>query len=364
MSATPYRFPEGRLGRAELRYRNNLPVLCVEGGPQEIGAAVGELGVRAAPRMAGYPDDLLRHYWASWLRPALLWAGGRMVRRLEASYQEEFEAIVRSSGVQREALVLGNTLFDLKKILACSALLAEPARSATGGPLLGRNLDYPSRGYAHEHSLVTVYRQRGCKGFVSVGFPGLMGCLSGMNEDGLALAVLEVYQAPLFLRRLDINGTPYALCFRRLLQSCATVDEARQALERMQRTTLYNLAVADKERVAVFEVTPRRVRERRSVAGACVCTNHFCLDELRPPWAFNVFGTFDRHRVLSRVERDVEHFDVAGVQAGLHAANQGDHTLQTMVFEPAALRLHLAVGQLPSSAGPLRTLELAGMLRG
>jgi hypothetical protein len=35
-----------------------------------------------------------------------------------------------------------------------------------------------------------------------------------------------------------------------------------------------------------------------------------------------------------------------------------------MVFEPEALRLHLAVGQLPSSAGPLRTLELAELFRG
>src|SRR5437867_2578042 len=89
-----FRFPEGRLGAAVLRYQGDLPVLCVEGDPAEIGAAVGELAVRPAPRMSSYPDDLLRHYWASWLRPALLWAGGRMVRRLEPDYREEFEALV------------------------------------------------------------------------------------------------------------------------------------------------------------------------------------------------------------------------------------------------------------------------------
>jgi hypothetical protein len=35
-----------------------------------------------------------------------------------------------------------------------------------------------------------------------------------------------------------------------------------------------------------------------------------------------------------------------------------------MVFEPGPLRLHLALGQLPASAGSLRTLELAPLFRG
>ena len=40
------------------------------------------------------------------------------------------------------------------------------------------------------------------------------------------------------------------------------------------------------------------------------------------------------------------------------AANQGKFTLQTMIFEPAALKLHLAIGECPSSALPLKELDL------
>ena len=114
----------------------------------------------------------------------------------------------------------------------------------------------------------------------------------------------------------------------------------------------------------MFETTSRQVRERSAEAGACVCTNHFCSRELRPNLSFNIYKTFDRHGLLRKHERRQERFSVADLHAGLHATSQGDHTLQTMVFEPAALRLHLAVGQLPSSAGPLRTLELAPLFRG
>ena len=42
----------------------------------------------------------------------------------------------------------------------------------------------------------------------------------------------------------------------------------------------------------------------------------------------------------------------------LHEANQGTHTLETMVFEPADRRLRLAYGPGPASALPLHELEL------
>jgi predicted choloylglycine hydrolase len=333
------------------------------GSPSEIGGAVGALSVRHASRMLGYPDDMISHFRIGWLRRPLVWAGKRMIRGLDKAVRTEMDAIVASSGIDPDRMVLGNTMFDIKKMVACSALMAEPPRSTTGAPLLGRNLDYPSKGYAHEYSLVTIYRPAGKRAFVSIGFPGLLGCLSGMNESGLALAVLEVFQSRLFVRRLDLGGTPYAICFRTLLEECDTVDEARRYLNRMRRTTVYNLAVADRQRVAVFESTTRRVRERTPVAGAALCTNHFCLVEHRPHFSFNVYTTFDRHYRLRKHERQHARFGVAEIHEALHAASQ-EHTLQTMVFEPGPLRLHVALGQLPASAGPLRTLELGPLFRG
>src|SRR5205807_4621051 len=141
----------------------------------------------------------------------------------------------------------GNTMFDLKKFFACSALVVEPERSATRGLLLGRNLDYPSLGYIEQYSLVTVYRPRGKHAFASIGFPGVIGCLSGMNDAGLALGVLEVFQVKDRSEKFDASGTPYALCYRRLLEECATVDEAEKLLRAMKRTTTTNLVICDKK---------------------------------------------------------------------------------------------------------------------
>ena len=35
-----------------------------------------------------------------------------------------------------------------------------------------------------------------------------------------------------------------------------------------------------------------------------------------------------------------------------------------MVFEPATLKLHLAIGEIPASRGKLRTLDLAPLFKG
>lgn len=43
----------------------------------------------------------------------------------------------------------------------------------------------------------------------------------------------------------------------------------------------------------------------------------------------------------------------------MHAASAGDWTLQTMIFEPSAPRLHVALGKGPSSALPVKELDLS-----
>jgi hypothetical protein len=56
--------------------------------------------------------------------------------------------------------------------------------------------------------------------------------------------------------------------------------------------------------------------------------------------------------------RKLEQLDVSDVAKKMDEVNMGRMTVQTMIFEPAALKLHLAIGSCPSSALPLKLLEL------
>src|SRR5262249_3915387 len=112
-----------------------------------------------------------------------------------------------------------------------------------------------------------------------------------------------------------------------------------------------------------LEVTPKRVVLRSGVKGLCVCTNHFCSKELKPEKTVNVVRTFQRYDTLAKLGEVKEALSVEALRKQLDEANLGDQTLQTMIFEPAALRLPRGIGKPPSSAGPAKKLELEALLR-
>jgi hypothetical protein len=364
LAAEPFRFPEARDGNAVLRYIRGIPVLWVSGTPEDIGKAAGVLALKPGHRMANYPDDLLAALWLRPLRRPMLYFGRRMLQQVSADHRTELAAMYRAAGIDDDRAVLNNTFFDLKKTVLCSALLVDGARSDTGGPLLSRNLEYPLLGYAHQYGLVTVYRPARTKhAFATIGFPGMIGCLSGMNDAGLAVAVMEAYQTKPYYRRCDLTGTPFAICYRRLLEDCATVSEAYAALKQMRRTGLHSLAVADRQSVAVFEITPDHVVLRRPENGVCICTNHFRSPALRPFVTLNLFHSIPHYAELARRARTAASLYVPYLQQSLNAVCDQDMTMQTMVFEPRTLRLHLSIGTVPASAQEFSVLELSPFLR-
>lgn len=349
-------YTAGQEGKGELRFINGIPVLTVAGTPEEMGTQLAALTRKPMRRMFAYPRRYLDRYGVASAWPAVIRLGKRMIREAPDNHRREMQAIAQAAGIDWDTMIAGNTMPDIKKIGGCSTLIIEPERSATGQVLFGRNLDYPTLGLLNHYSLVTAYRPEGKHAFASIGFPGFVGCLSGMNDAGLALAVLEIGASKDGSPRFT-NGTPYAMCFRRLLEECATVSEAETLLRSLKRTTWVSLAIADRERGAVFEITPKSVVVRSAENGICPCTNHFRSHELGKPTGCG------RYAVLAR-SQSMKQLDLAAVRKLLHGANQGDFTFQTMIFEPASLRLHLAIGDCPTSALEPRLLELGPLFRG
>jgi len=359
-----FRYPEKTsTANGKISYINNIAVLEVKGTPEQMGEAIGKLAVKAAPKAAKYPRDVLNHFGVEFLWIFFAKAGQRMTAFFPQAYLDELNAISKFSGVSKEELVVRNTLFDLKKIVACSGIAIEPSQSTTRGMLMGRNLDYPSLGYMNQYTLVTVYKPEKKKAFAAIGFPGLIGSLSGMNQDGLCLAIHEVIDIKPGLRKFNYDGVPYAMCYRQILEECATVEEAFELLKKLPRTSTTNLLIADRKRSAVFEVTPDQVLERKSKEGVVVCCNHFCSAEIKPFFPINVRRSFQRFSILEELRIPDSKISMASVMEYLDTVNLGNDTLQTMVFEPATLKLHLSYESTPSSKGPFNTLELAPLFQ-
>src|SRR3954451_8931229 len=77
----PFRFPEGKFGTGELKYRGGLPVLTVAGTPEEIGTAVGVPALNPGLRVARYPEEILRNFFVGYLYWPALKVGRGMVEQ-------------------------------------------------------------------------------------------------------------------------------------------------------------------------------------------------------------------------------------------------------------------------------------------
>jgi isopenicillin-N N-acyltransferase-like protein len=362
-----FRYPEAAAHGGRLFYRGPVPVLVVDGDPAAIGRQARELALVPAGRLLDYPLDYLRFKIPISLVPRLLWRLlRRPCRRLYRNIPERFQTEVEAmAGPDRTRLVAGNTLFDmehmgLRPLFGCSSVVAGPARSATGGLLFGRNLDFEPLGYLHEYSLVTVYRPAAWRlGFASVGFPGIVGCFSGMNAAGLCLARHEV-MGPNVRRTFDPAGVPFAVALRSVLETCRTVSEAVDLLTRTRHVTVNIVVLADPTEARVAELTPDGVFVRDLPDGVAGCANHFRHPTTRHPAQVNRFRTLDRQAALDDFASTAgPGLGVADVWSALDRVHQGALTVQSMLFEPAARSLHVAFGPGPTTTYPPTRIDLA-----
>jgi hypothetical protein len=347
-------FPVAQSGLGEVRYVDSIPIAILAGSPEEIGKQHAELLLRHSNELMQFPKRFFTQHGLGFFYPFAAEGGKTLMHNAPQCYQQEIDAATKTARLEPDTLAVANTLLELRRV-GCSSLIVEAPKSATGGPLFGRNFDFPAFGLLDRFGVVTVLRPTGQHAFAAVGFPGMMGVLSGMNDAGLCVATLDVEESGDDSKRFDAEGVPMALVFRQILEKCTTVAEAESLLKETQATTRANLAVCDRDQGAIFEITPKQVKRRDAENSLLPCTNHFRM----PGLAVNEqCWRYDR---LESTQADAS-LDVAEVQAALHQANQGELTLQTMVFEPRELVLNLSLGNPPSSAHKMHRLELRELL--
>ncbi len=98
-----------------------------------------------------------------------------------------------------------------------------------------------------------------------------------------------------------------------------------------------NLAVCDRSQAAVFEITPKTVARRNDEHGLCLCTNHFRTPQLSVGTQCRRYDQLSHGQLIDRLA-------VSDVAKLLNSANQCHFTIQTMIFEPATLAVHVSFG--------------------
>ena len=313
-----------------------LPVIEMAGTGEEMGVAHGrQLGDTIRDLHAKY----LKAYFSSeGQRFLAMTAAATFEKHVAPEHLEEIRSLAKSSGVDPRQMLLAHCFLDLSPMTACSTVTLPASASPDGVARFGRNLDFPSFNVADKLSVVQVYRPADDRyAFMAVGWPGLAGVLSGMNEHGLALANMEVTRG----RRLPA-AMPYILLYRTLLERCRTTDEAVALLEKTPRQSANNLMVMDAAGSrAVVEITPEAIHVRRAPDDQpLISTNHQRGDDC------TTSGMCDRFDcLLGECSGKQGKIDVKTLESMLADSSQGKMTLQSMVFEPSNRVMYLSTGK-------------------
>lgn len=352
-AAEPTTFPDAKHGKGELTHVEGMPVVFLRGTPTEMGEQFGVLAMKNAPGLDTLQTNFLRDSGIDKRFGFVKILSRKLKAGMPADHVTEIEAAVKASGRDLDMSLFANSVYDLSSGMGCSTVVVEKNRSKTGAPIFGRNFDWlPSKGIT-EHTLLAVFQPEGKRSFAIITISPIVGCISGMNDAGLACTINEIHlKQSKEKAEFDVTGTPTMLAFRRVLEECGSVAEAEKLLRGMKRTTSACLTICDKDGGAVFEITPKSIVVRSAVNDVCCCTNHFRTDLLgkgEKCW---------RYTALEPLQSETMKLGVADVFAQLHEVHQKKLTLQSMVFEPAERKLHLKYGAGPATTLQAKTFDL------
>lgn len=261
--------------RGSLSERDGVMVLEVHGTLEERGYAEGYLaGDRIVSLFRGFALSRLPipGAWNLMVLPKL-----RSVLELPDWVRPWCEAVVEGIAARDEELLeipeLGRDLRadDLIGIaalpdllgLACSSFVAWGGEFDGDGPVVGRNLDYFANDELLRSTMVVVHAPRGDRaGWVSIGWPGMAGCLTGFSDRGVSAAIHDVPSRAVPGKKV----TPRTIALQELIETLGpdaqTAERAAASLRGFRYPMGGNFMVGWKAGAdagpggAVFEVAP------------------------------------------------------------------------------------------------------------
>lgn len=392
---------ELRFARSRLTRDGRLWRMHLEGPPHEMGAAHGRLAARLMQELDGQIKNRIEARYGSsieqWTAAMLLrWDYRGADRYLDSTAREELAALAaavpelesgRATSYHRLFLyqcfhALSQRLDDV--VLEGSMFAATPRRTHESGDagnmIIGRTLSF-DLGYDFEADrIVFIQRPDGRYPFASVGWPGLVGVVTGINARGIFVALNPA--------RTDDpleEGSPLPIVLRRVLEEADTLERAIEMLRAAKLRTSGIVLVADgvQRKAAVVELAARGGEDRRAVRGeddAIVWSTDHMLEEsfesdVQNDWVRRYTSSDYRYQRLEQllthggsvtpqraaeILRDRHGLDDSPL--GLGNRNALDHlsTTHSVVVDATAMVLWVAEG--PSNIGRYRAFDLASLL--
>jgi len=401
VQAAPGAPPALVYGGASLAWVGGVAVLRASGDAHAIGAAHGRLlapwllpiAAAAAPSIAGTvsddgvlgePTHGIRLAWRwRFIDDGLVDQDRRMVAGLTrgaaaSGVALSYEDLLRDQAVLDVGAPSPRSDEAEQHVIAHSLTLIGAQAQAPARVWVGRTLALPGLDDGGDAAIpvVTIAKPEGRIAWAGVGWPGMLGVVTGINGEGI---VVMVDPARTMEVRVTRTARPVALLARTVLEQARTLDDAIKLVESSATLGSAVIVVVDgtSGKWVQIERTPSKAiveRNPRSPAlGDVLTTNALASDPEndRARRMLPTQGRVERAAKLLRaplgdvgamaaILRDQRAVDESPRPLGHRGVIDDGRAVQAVILDPASLALWVAD---PRAAGRMRAFDLRHELR-
>jgi isopenicillin-N N-acyltransferase-like protein len=246
---------------------NRITVLYVTGTPYEMGYEQGRL---LAPQVRDTIRDVEKG--ANKFLPKAMRESKLLTKRDEKEIIDEFldrawhlmaryapredldemKGLADGSGLPLEVIHRMHAIPDTGET-SCSGLVAKGSATSDGHVYQLRILDYGANFNLQRRPMITVYRPttENANAYVTIGWVGFVGAISGVNEKGVALSEMGFGNPP----GETLAGVPMPFLLKNVLRYADTAEEAAAIVRAARRTNSYVYFFGDKHNNPIGLIT-------------------------------------------------------------------------------------------------------------
>lgn len=292
--------------------------LYVQGDPYTMGFKNGRLSQKLVQyqeeAFVAQIDQLVSsRFYLQFLRVFLGWFNRDLLDYVPKEYQLEVAGVSKSASDEFNFIAppfqrimsyhgahdMGHALQSMC-LVGCTSFGVWNNHSADSSLLIGRNFDFYAGDKFSENKIIAFMKPDEGYAFMSVTWGGMIGVVSGMNQEGLTITLnAEPTGIP------SISKTPVSILARKILQYASTIDEAYAIAQQYETFVSESFLIGSgkENRVALIEKTPEKIALLNPKENYLAVTNHF-LDSSFKTDKIKIKPMFEdaSHYRLKRVE--------------------------------------------------------------
>jgi len=314
-----------------------IPVVIVSGTPYEMGQSYGSLMASEINACLGGYLAVAQGYDPARYSNANLDAAWAAVEPyVKTRFIEEMQGVAAGAGVSYD-LVRRAHAVSLVSDYACSDIAVWGAASANDHLYQIRNLDYVKEAGLQGYPAIIVYIPQSGVPHANVAFAGLVGSMAGMNAEGVALS--EKGETPASDYPFNLDGVPFIVMFRDILQDCHSLDQALALVTSARRIKKYYYVIGDGQQ-------PAAVKLRAFAPNLDVWTDNDPTDETYPNVRPNVvYKTMDDAAAWTHINANYGSYDADRMIDLSRLVHSEGGNLMNVVYDATAREMWIAYAE-------------------